>query len=497
MIDHFRTNLSLHWRETIGFALFLAWVYCSFFGCGLATSDETLTGMPTTYSLERIWMICGLFEAAGALIGIALSRAAAGVDRLLQNRWVIFGAAAIAALGSCIIWLAWYDRTMFDSLFALGSAFSGFAIVAFSVIWSARLRTLNEARLEFVIPCSFAISFLLYFVILLTKESGFVVLLCVIGMNIASMRLAADSASAPQPCERTTGQPSCTGLRSFSILVFASWVQIAFFRVISTPSLSGNRFTHFLIPFSLACVLSVVMLLLCMRLSRYLNISLAYRWSLPLFLLSFVPIIIDYNNANLRILAYAINFLGMFGVQFGCWIGACKYLRRTGFGSVALFSRYALGEGVGIFFGSLIGLCSVSACDAQGIITLSFVLMTVVAFVAMATGFNPSWLFHRTDTSRRQPSDTCAEQTCSSATIEAIFKREASSLQTRFGLTERETDVAALLLAGRSRPFIRDELTVSINTVSSHVRSIFSKCSVHSQQELIDLARSDTDSNRP
>ena len=51
--------------------------------------------------------------------------------------------------------------------------------------------------------------------------------------------------------------------------------------------------------------------------------------------------------------------------------------------------------------------------------------------------------------------------------------------------------MAALLLAGRSRPFIRDELTVSINTVSSHVRSIFSKCGVHSQQELIDLARND------
>ena len=30
---------------------------------------------------------------------------------------------------------------------------------------------------------------------------------------------------------------------------------------------------------------------------------------------------------------------------------------------------------------------------------------------------------------------------------------------------------------------------MSINTVSTHVRSIFSKCSVHSQQELMLLAR--------
>ena len=115
---------------------------------------------------------------------------------------------------------------------------------------------------------------------------------------------------------------------------------IAFFRVLSTPELSGNRFTHYLIPFSFACVTSLVMLLLCMRMSRYLNVSLAYRWSLPLFMLSYVPIIIDYGNVDLRILAYAINFLGMFGVQFGCWIGACKYLRRKGGGTVDLFNRY-------------------------------------------------------------------------------------------------------------------------------------------------------------
>ena len=61
-----------------------------------------------------------------------------------------------------------------------------------------------------------------------------------------------------------------------------------------------------------------------MRMSRYLNVSLAYRWSLPLFMLSYVPIIIDYGNVDLRILAYAINFLGMFGVQFGCWIDVYK-----------------------------------------------------------------------------------------------------------------------------------------------------------------------------
>lgn len=490
MIDHFRQNLPACWREAVGFALFLAWVYCALFGCGLATVDETLMCAPASYGLEYIWMMCGLFEAIGAVAGIAIARKLPHADRLLQDRRVAVAAAVVAATGCFFVWLAWYDRMLFDLFYVIGSAFTGLAVVLYSTIWCARLRTLNEARLEFVIPCSFTISFLLYFVILLTKESGLVVLLVVIAMTFASMRFARceTAASEPGPCDKEP-MPGNPGVRSFAILAFASWVQIAFFRVLSTPAMSGNRFTHYLIPFSFACVLSLAMLLLCIRMSRYLNVSLAYRWSLPLFMLSYVPIVIDYGNANLRILAYAINFLGMFGVQFGCWIGACKFLRRNGYSTITLVSRYALGEGAGIFIGSLVGLAAVRTLDSQGIMTMSFALMSLVIFVAMATGFNPSWVFHRSPSARRRRAEGPEEGANPCTDLEAIFQGEATDLQSRFGLTERETDVAALLLAGRSRPFIRDELTVSINTVSSHVRSIFSKCGVHSQQELIDLAR--------
>lgn len=492
MIDHFRENLVAHWRETVGFALFLAWVYCALFGCGLSSAVEPIACVPTTYHLERIWLMCGLFEALGGVAGMLIARKVPAADRLLQSGRLLTAAAALAAAGNFFIWLAWSDRMLlFDEVFVAGSALSGIAIVLFTVIWSARLRALNEARLEFVIPCAFTVSFLLYFVILLTKESGLIVLLLVAAMCFGSMYFAR-SDEAPPPDAAAEGRVAGRrGLRSFTLLVFASWVQIAFFRVLSTPALSGNRFTHYLIPFSFACAMSLAMLLLCMRMSRYMNVSLAYRWSLPLFMLSYVPIILDYGNANLRILAYAINFLGMFGVQFGCWIGACKYLRRRGGSTVDLFSRYALGEGAGIFAGSLGGLFAVKLLDAQGIMVLSFALMSLVVFVAMATGFNPNWVFHRTHPPRRRAPEGPGADATPRAELEAIFLREAVALQSRFGLTERETDVAALLLAGRSRPFIRDELTVSINTVSSHVRSIFSKCGVHSQQELIDLARND------
>lgn len=55
------------------------------------------------------------------------------------------------------------------------------------------------------------------------------------------------------------------------------------------------------------------------------------------------------------------------------------------------------------------------------------------------------------------------------------------------GLSARETEIFLLLAQGRSRPYIRDTLFLSKNTVSTHIRHIYEKLSIHSQQELIDL----------
>lgn len=55
------------------------------------------------------------------------------------------------------------------------------------------------------------------------------------------------------------------------------------------------------------------------------------------------------------------------------------------------------------------------------------------------------------------------------------------------GLTDREQEIFEYLARGRNVRFIQDELTVSYNTVKTHVSHIYAKLDVHSHQELIDL----------
>ena len=70
--------------------------------------------------------------------------------------------------------------------------------------------------------------------------------------------------------------------------------------------------------------------------------------------------------------------------------------------------------------------------------------------------------------------------------VDAVIEHR-SAVAKSFGLSARETEIFLLLAQGRSRPYIRDSLYLSKNTVATHIRHIYEKLGIHSQQELIDL----------
>ena len=60
-------------------------------------------------------------------------------------------------------------------------------------------------------------------------------------------------------------------------------------------------------------------------------------------------------------------------------------------------------------------------------------------------------------------------------------------LSVEHGLTGREREIFLMLAQGHNGYHIRDKLTVSYNTVKTHVKHVYSKLGVHSQQELVDM----------
>ena len=62
-------------------------------------------------------------------------------------------------------------------------------------------------------------------------------------------------------------------------------------------------------------------------------------------------------------------------------------------------------------------------------------------------------------------------------------------LQSHFKLSNRETEVAELVMRGNSVSSIADTLVISENTVRTHTKHIYAKLGIHKRQEMLDLVR--------
>lgn len=65
--------------------------------------------------------------------------------------------------------------------------------------------------------------------------------------------------------------------------------------------------------------------------------------------------------------------------------------------------------------------------------------------------------------------------------------RNCATLARSCGLTEREAEILGMLARGRSGRFIGEYLSISENTVKTHIKHIYAKLGTHSRQELINL----------
>ena len=546
--------LPLQLRRSVGLGCYLAWVYCSLFSCGLVPVVIRLC------SIERSWVYSGIGEAAAAIAVIivyALLREK-GRGNAAQRMIGVIGAGC-ACIGSVLIWVSHLDLSWYAALTVTGGLCCGAGLSLLGILWGSRFSCCDEEHIESTVPLSFVISFVVYFVLLAVKGPLFMVVdavLPVVSTWIVFRPRCGRNVSADG---EAAGKLAHTGMRrqfshlgSLFVLYFLIWFQIALFRVASSPMTYGGRFMHYLVPFSIAAVLAIVAFLTCMRQTRFLNFTFLYRWSVPLMIIGCGFLLIDLGIPEQHSVAYAVNFIAMFGVQMCVWVVSPKYVRRIGVSSFVLFGGLFAAEGLGISLALTLSLPLFDAA-APGLANLTLIATGAVALAAMLVGFNPRWLFlsdavrRFTDAEfamspQRSACSGCVG-TCPDASIvggvaaganaafasaaesgapaaassmdaaggtadgfepdsavplsageelASIFEKTAEELQSRYGLTERETQIAALFLSGRSRPFIRDELVISLNTVHAHARNIYLKCGVHSLQEFMDFVHLDS-----
>lgn len=69
----------------------------------------------------------------------------------------------------------------------------------------------------------------------------------------------------------------------------------------------------------------------------------------------------------------------------------------------------------------------------------------------------------------------------------ASFRRQCEAIANRYLLSRRETEVLFLLAKGRNAAFIHKRLHIAQSTTKTHIRHIYRKLDIHTQQELLDM----------
>lgn len=184
-------------------------------------------------------------------------------------------------------------------------------------------------------------------------------------------------------------------------------------------------------------------------------------------------------DTNMFWMAGAVLIAGYTALDLFLWVTFSQIAHtqsRRPLRTVALLRLIAV---IGYIVGALVGIALVG--DGRYLSEFVSAETTVVGYlVVIATvlllGADDVWALFR-----------APAQANTGTSDEGNMERRLQAVGTAFMWTAREQEIATLLAYGRTQPWIAERLSISENTVSTHVRHIYQKADVHNRQEFIDL----------
>ncbi|WP_080803420.1 helix-turn-helix transcriptional regulator [Arabiibacter massiliensis] len=168
--------------------------------------------------------------------------------------------------------------------------------------------------------------------------------------------------------------------------------------------------------------------------------------------------------------------IGYAGFDILVWTLIAFYGKAAGAPPLRVAAVAMGAEQAGILIGQLVGTAlggGEGAANNAVLMVLSYLLL--VAVLGLTRLGTAVW--------RRQREEAPAG---AGSAAEAAGDDHLARFADAHGLTSRERDIFALFAEGRSAPYIAEMLVLSENTVKTHMRHIYTKCDLHSRQELLD-----------
>lgn len=492
----------------IGLGLFLAWFYCVFYSCVLVQNPYTVR------ESERYWAVS---LAVAAIVSVCLFVCMRRGKRVGGMRSWSFAASSCASVASVFIYSGYIVDPIDARLAFFGAVLAGFALPVLMLLWLSVLKACDESVIEFSVPAAFLVSLLVYLPVVAAKNAVSAAIVACLpilsvavamrafdrdrhvrgeGLRAGLLGVVAPGKTDGDATRKGIGRDfyrNATGLWKTGVLFMLLWFNFAFFRSCVSPTYFTDRFDHYLVPFICAGAMAACIIVFTLRAARSVGLFTTYRWVLPSVLAGYALLFI--GDAFWGRFAFTASFIGLVGMQLCFFIVVAKYARANDAPVGYVFLPLYAFIGVGTACGVACGMWVLDAADLSAAISYLPLLMVALVAAVMAWGCDADCLISRPERvvveEERAESEGRVYTFCSSGSriIDSVAVGQARALALRYGLSPREREILGYLLAGRSRPFVRDELVLSLNTVNTHVRNIYAKVGVHSQQELLTLAR--------
>ena len=465
---------------------------------------------------------------SGAAFSIAVAVAAYVRPSLMREG--VWSAACLASTVGAAILLYLGVLTNNTTLLLLGAPFGGLGSAWLAVLIGVGLANLGAARAMLAVPAGFVLEYAFrrgLMALGLPSSMGLATIAFVAALVASYLFIRHDArailesvhdSTAPNVFNITSPSSyvSFSSLAFVSILLFNIACGFALGGASSASSVAGALISF--IPVTIALVVVVV--------RGSISTDALYRGSMllvfagllttPLLLfgglLTTPPLLFGgadpFNmQAHGTLLSAGSD---LFNVLMYCFIAAVGARNKLGAVSVSasFLATQWLGIGIGAPVAQFVNEISTSNATVAAWITMAitfafvaynYVGMRNYSFAETIEGITPA---HTESLMKNASGEEAAAQLAEEAepaeglqqkSDDTAFKTACAAVAEKHRLTARETEVFELLARGRTSPVIQEKLVLSHNTVKTHVRHIYAKLDVHSQQELISMVEEATE----
>lgn len=480
-------NFDLQGAIIAGFALHWTWVWITFWSSVFYSISPTVEGSAANaQALEPLWLLSLLTNVLGYGALFFLSRKRPVFGRSLE---VPLLAGAVTVVGTLLV--SYPSAATFSDagsfVYVIGALLTGVGSAVEVILWGELLTILGSRQTVVYSVLATVVASALYLLIMLlpwqitrflaallpalemwlyVRKQG-IVRTARVAQKEPDEAASAPGAPKPRLSDTRKAQLEIAGISLFFGLSYG--IMKGFFVYGGDELITLRDYLNIG-----GLILGAAAVLVTTSVFRMDFRHMTYQVALPLMAVGFIFFALGYPFNLIGFATHQMGYQYFYIVIWALWAILARKLNQpvASFASVSMVSIMG-----GQLLGSIIGAQLISAAtDKYWLAIIAACMVFVILLVSLFAFESPfpesGWgVFHPLIEDRQAPR----------------FKRSLERLAEMRGLSPRETEVFELLAKGRNSTFIGAQLVISEETAKTHIKRIYRKFGVHSQQALLDM----------